>query len=219
MEISKLRFDKQGLIPAVIQDEFSGDVLMVAYMNEKSLKKTIETKKTHFFSRSRGKFWLKGETSGNLQEVRSIWYDCDLDTLLIKVSQTGVACHTGEWTCFHQAFYEREEPGAREQRKIMEEIWRVIDDRRRNPKEGSYTASLFKRGKEGILEKIIEEAKEVKENSFADNQKGIICEVADLWYHLLVLLNYHGIGLQEIYTELYNRRKKRGVYALLSSPE
>lgn len=106
MKIVNLKFNEQGLIPAVVQDEISGDVLMVAYMNEESLKKTLETKKTYFWSRSRKKLWLKGETSGNLQEVKAIYADCDLDTLLVKVKQTGVACHTGNWSCFYQSLFE-----------------------------------------------------------------------------------------------------------------
>jgi len=108
MEIDNLKFNDQGLIPAVVQDGLSGDVLMVAYMNKESLKMTLETKKTHFFSRSRKKLWLKGETSGHFQEVKAIYADCDADTLLVKVNQTGVACHTGNWSCFYQSFYEEQ---------------------------------------------------------------------------------------------------------------
>lgn len=115
MEINELKFDEEGLIPAVIQDERSGDVLMVAYMNEESLSRTLATKKTHFFSRSRKKLWLKGETSGNFQEVKDILYDCDLDTLLVKVDQIGVACHTGERSCFYRTLYEGE--GRRERKR------------------------------------------------------------------------------------------------------
>lgn len=115
MEIGHLKFNDQGLIPAVVQDEASGDVLMVAYMNEESLKKTLLTKKTHFWSRSRKKLWLKGETSGNFQEVKAIYADCDLDTLLVKVNQTGVACHTGNWSCFYQTLYDQK-PLAKTQR-------------------------------------------------------------------------------------------------------
>lgn len=208
MQINELKFDQNGLIPAVIQDVRSGYVLMVAYMNEESLKRTLETKKTHFWSRSRKKFWLKGETSGNFQEVKAIYYDCDLDTLLIKVDQTGVACHTGEWICFYRTLYEEE--GSREQgAEILEEVYRVIDDRRRNPKEDSYTASLMEKGKEGILDKVIEEVNEIREDSIKDNQKGLVYETADLLYHLLLLLNYHGINPQEVYAELQSRRKKR----------
>jgi phosphoribosyl-ATP pyrophosphohydrolase/phosphoribosyl-AMP cyclohydrolase len=204
-----IKFDKSGLIPVVIQDEKTKDVLMLAYMNKEALEKTILEGKTHFFSRSRGRLWLKGETSGNFQYVKSILYDCDHDALLIKVEQRGVACHTGKWTCFHNSLYQKEKTKRKEE-DIISELFRVVDDRRRNPKQGSYTSSLFKDGKEKILEKILEEVEEVKDESIKENREGIVYEVADLLFHLIVLMNLHGISQEEIYNELRKRRKEGG---------
>lgn len=207
MGLNRLRFNNEGLIPAVIQDISSRDVLMVAYMNEEALKRTLHTKKTHFFSRSRKRLWLKGETSGNLQEVKAIITDCDSDTLLIIVNQIGVTCHTGEWSCFYKTLYEAEGIKQKEE-GILEEISHLIDDRIRNPREDSYTSSLLKGGKEKILAKFIEEADEIREDSIKDDRKGLIYETADLFYHLLVLLNYHKIDLKEVYRELKRRRRE-----------
>jgi phosphoribosyl-ATP pyrophosphohydrolase/phosphoribosyl-AMP cyclohydrolase len=177
---------------------------MLAYMNKESLKRTLETKKTHFWSRSRKKLWLKGETSGHFQQIKSISYDCDADTLLVKVEQTGVACHTGERSCFFRDILEDKETGA----EILSEVYRIIQDRKGNPKEGSYVSSLFKEGKDKILKKIIEESCEVILDSKNDNKDSLIKEVADLWFHTLVMLGYHDIPPQKVYQELKNRRKR-----------
>ena len=218
MDIKNLKYDSNGLIPAIIQDWKNGDVLMRAYMNEESLKKTIETGYTHFWSRSRGKLWKKGETSGNEQIVKEISYDCDNDTLLVKVEQKGVACHTGNRSCFYSKLTQGVIP--REARNlevetfsgnVIDKIYEVILDRKRNLREGSYVSSLFKNGKDKILKKIGEEASEVVIGSKNDKKEEIIYEIADLWFHTLVLLGYHDISPEDIYKELQKRFGKSGI--------
>lgn len=203
----KFKFDDRGLIPAIIQDIESDEVLMLAYMNKESLEKTIETGKTNFWSRSRGKFWLKGETSGHYQFVKEIYYDCDYDTLLIKVDQKGVACHTGERSCFYRSISEGkvELPDSA---KIIKELAKVIQERKVNPKKGSYTSHLLKEGQDKIIQKIIEEAGELLIEAKNERQGRIVSEMADLWYHCLVLLAYHDIELSDLFKELTNRRRK-----------
>jgi phosphoribosyl-ATP pyrophosphohydrolase/phosphoribosyl-AMP cyclohydrolase len=206
--MKEIKFDEKGLVPVVIQDDGSGDVLMVAYMNEEALKRTILEKKTYFFSRSRGRLWLKGETSGNFQKVKGIWYDCDHDTILVRVDQEGVACHTGEWTCFHNLLYE--EKGARRKGEgVISELFQVVDERRRNPKEDSYTSSLFRNGKEEILKKAIEEMEEVREASIKEDREALVYEISDLFFHIIVLMNLHRIHPEDIYEELTRRRKEK----------
>ncbi|MBU0899748.1 bifunctional phosphoribosyl-AMP cyclohydrolase/phosphoribosyl-ATP diphosphatase HisIE [bacterium] len=237
--IENLKYNEQGLIPAIIQDYLSKEVLMLAYMNKESLQKTVESKKTCFFSRSRGKFWTKGETSGHYQEIKDITYDCDKDTLLIKVKQDGVACHTGEYSCFYTSLegeYTKKEPLAesiidevyREEKEecrgqkrdsksleesileesIIDEVYRVIEERKNNFSPGSYVSSLIKKGEDEVLKKIIEEAGEVVIDGKKKDKEKIIMEVADLWFHLLVLLNINHITPSDIYLELKRRRKK-----------
>ena len=218
MDIKNLKYDSNGLIPVIIQDWKTGDVLMLAYMNEESLNKTIETGFTHFWSRSRNKLWKKGETSGNEQIVKEINYDCDNDTLLIKAEQKGVACHTGNRSCFYSKLTQGVIP--REARNlevetfsgnVIDKIYEVILDRKRNLREGSYVSSLFKNGKDKILKKIGEEASEVVIGSKNDKKEEIIYEIADLWFHTLVLLGYHDISPEEIYKELQKRFGKSGI--------
>ncbi len=211
MDIKNLKYDSNGLIPAIIQDWKNGDVLMLAYMNEGSLKKTIETGNTHFWSRSRGKLWKKGETSGNEQIVKEINYDCDNDTLLIKVEQKGVACHTGNRSCFYSKMYEKEAGAISADVNVLDKIYEIILDRKRNLREGSYVSSLFKSGRDKILKKIGEEASEVVIGSKNDKKEEIIYEIADLWFHSLVLLGYHDITPEEIYKELQKRFGKTGI--------
>jgi len=218
MDIKNLKYDSNGLIPVIIQDWKTGDVLMLAYMNEESLNKTIETGFTHFWSRSRNKLWKKGETSGNEQIVKEINYDCDNDTLLIKAEQKGVACHTGNRSCFYSKLTQGVIP--REARNlevetfsgnVIDKIYEVILDRKRNLREGSYVSSLFKKGRDKILKKIGEEASEVVIGSKNDKKEEIIYEIADLWFHTLVLLGYHDISPEDIYKELQKRFGKSGI--------
>lgn len=214
IDISKIKFDEKGLVPTVVQEE-SGQVLMLAYMNEESLKKTLETGYTWFYSRSRKKLWNKGEESGNVQQVKAIYYDCDGDTLLVRVHQTGVACHTGTYSCFSGRRLDKndnlpaviEQPEQENLALVLYELYSVIKDRRRHPVEGSYTNYLFDKGQDKILKKVGEEAVETIIASKNGDHADIIYEMGDLWYHCLVLLAYHGIKPEELFSELMNRRK------------
>lgn len=214
MDISMVKFDEKGLVPAIVQEE-NGQVLMLAYMNEESLKKTIDTGYTWFYSRSRKSLWNKGETSGNKQKVREISYDCDGDALLIKVHQTGVACHTGTYTCFSgRQLLGGEEKGvavvAPEPQTsltaVLNDLYNVIQDRRLNPVEGSYTNYLFDKGQDKILKKVGEEAVETVIASKNNSGEEVLYEMGDLWYHCLVLLAYHKLSPDQLLHELMRRR-------------
>lgn len=212
MNTDKIKFDQQGLVPAVVQDAATGTVLMLAYMNEESLKKTLETGLTWFYSRSRRSLWRKGETSGHVQQVREVYYDCDGDTLLVKVDQTGVACHEGSFSCFTRRLDgEAAAPAVsgayQPAMTVLYDLYNVIADRKDNPKEGSYTTYLFDKGRDKILKKVGEEATETVIASKNDDKKEILYEMADLWYHCLVLLAHHGITPTELLDELNSRRK------------
>ena len=207
--MERIRFDEKGLVPAVVQDAATGAVLMLAYMNRESLGKTIETGSTWFYSRSRQELWNKGATSGHTQQVREMYYDCDGDTLLVKVEQVGAACHEGTFSCFSRKFGDAEStqtdrPVTPED--VLPELYEVIEDRRQNPVEGSYTHSLFEKGQDKILKKVGEEAAETIIASKNNSQGEVIYEMADLWYHCLVLLAWHGVGLEELLSELGKRR-------------
>lgn len=214
--VDSLKFDASGLIPVVVQEQGSGQVLMLAYMNRESLQKTMDSGRTCFFSRSRQQLWTKGETSGNFQEVKSISCDCDKDALLVKVIQQGNACHTGTHSCFScQAAASEdadnapvsEESGDRTPvQGIVEELYQVIQDRNAKRPEGSYTTYLFNEGQDKILKKVGEEATEVIIGSKNNSPQEVRYEMADLMYHCLVLLVYHGIQPQEILQELAKRR-------------
>jgi phosphoribosyl-ATP pyrophosphohydrolase/phosphoribosyl-AMP cyclohydrolase len=265
--IETVRFDASGLIPAIVQDTRTDEVLMLAYMNEESLRKTVQTGKAHYYSRSRKKLWLKGETSGNFQKVRSISIDCDGDALLLKVEQTGQACHTGHYSCFFTRFGIDEinegtgipaangtgsfpacgagsgsgdasgfsktpgsgngtgsddepspvhgsgpapvstvGPGKATGPEVLGEVFDVITDRLAHPKEGSYTNYLFGKGLDKILKKIGEEACEVIIASKSGNTGEISSEIADLLYHVMVLLAERGMSLDDVYEELVRRK-------------
>ncbi len=207
--MERIRFDEKGLVPAVIQDVATGTVLMLAYMNRESLAKTVATGTTWFYSRSRQELWNKGATSGHVQKVQELFYDCDGDTLLVKVEQTGAACHEGTFSCFSRKFGESEptvtaRPEAPE--SVLPGLYQVIEDRRRHPKAGSYTHSLFEKGQDKILKKVGEEAAETIIASKNNSRGEVLYEMADLWYHCLVLLAWHGIDLDELLAELGKRR-------------
>jgi phosphoribosyl-AMP cyclohydrolase / phosphoribosyl-ATP pyrophosphohydrolase len=208
VDIQEVKFDREGLVPAVVQDATSGEVLMMAYMNRESLSKTIETGQTHFWSRSRQELWRKGETSGHTQALKSIAVDCDGDTLLVRVGQTGVACHTGNRSCFFREMKQSSESVAGFA-QVVGELSRVIHDRKEKMPEGSYTTKLFSSGVDRILKKVGEEAGEVIIAAKNHNQGEIAWEVSDLFYHLLVLLEQEGVGLEEVARELENRSQKR----------
>ncbi len=205
--IEGLRFDERGLIPAVIQDAETGTVLMLAYMNRESLSLTLETGQTHFWSRSRNRIWHKGETSGNIQDVMSVKYDCDSDALLVGVNQHGSACHTGEFSCF---FNQLRAPGTAGPNlgEVLGELAGVIRQRKTELPEGSYTAKLFKGGADRILKKVGEETGEVIIAAKNHNKQEITWEVADLLYHTLVLLEQEGVALGDIAGELERRARK-----------
>lgn len=208
--IEKLKFDGNGLIPAIIQDFENNEILMMAYMNKETLEKTLATGQAHFWSRSKNRIWKKGETSGHVQLVKEILYDCDEDTLLIKVEQKVAACHTGHRTCFYRRITPPTPPEEVYRENIIERIYDVVLDRKRNPKEDSYVSSLLRGGKDKILKKISEEAGELILGSKNEDRKEIIYEMADLWFHTLVVLGYHEITPSEIYEELKRRSGKPG---------
>lgn len=209
--IENLKYDENGLIPAVTQDYKTGEVLMLAYMNKESLKLTVDTKKVHYFSRSRQKLWLKGETSGNFQILKSISYDCDADTILLKIEQKGPACHTGSRSCFFNTPVNDSdncEKSDQSFESVMQELYNVVVDRKNNPKEGSYTNYLFDKGLDKILKKVGEETAEVIIAAKNRSKDEIRYETADLLYHLVVLMVESGMNFEGIFDELKDRRGK-----------
>ena len=213
--LERIKFDQQGLVPAIVQDATNGTVLMLAYMNRESLAKTLETGTTWFYSRSRQELWNKGATSGHVQMVKELLYDCDGDTLLVKVEQKGAACHEGTYSCFSRRFGEAEptqtERPALAAAEVLTELFAVLEDRRQNPQEGSYTSSLFAKGEDRILKKIGEEAAETIIAAKNHSQGEVIYEMADLWYHCLVLLAAHKIDFAALIEELGKRRSGKTV--------
>lgn len=213
--IERIKFDDNGLVPAIIQDDATGTVLMLAYMNRQSLEKTLATGTTWFYSRSRQELWNKGATSGHVQTVKEMFYDCDGDTLLVKVEQTGTACHEGTYSCFSRRFGEAAstltERPALAAAEVLTELFAVLEDRRQNPQEGSYTSSLFAKGEDRILKKIGEEAAETIIAAKNHSQGEVIYEMADLWYHCLVLLAAHNIDFAALIEELGKRRSGKTV--------
>ena len=201
IDIKSLKFDKNGLIPAVVVDSITKKVLTVAYMNEESLKISIEKELTCFYSRSRQELWLKGETSGNFQHIVSITADCDNDALVIAVEPDGPACHTGEISCFYNPVFQSEERNEFSYQGLME----LIEGRKTEKKEGSYTTYLFEKGMDKILKKIGEESTEVIIAAKSDDKKETIYEIADLAYHVMVLMIEMGISLEDIHKELASR--------------
>lgn len=202
----KLDFEKNnGLIPVVTQDYLTGEVLMLAYMNEDSFKLTLETGYMHYFSRKRNMIWKKGETSGNVQEVVSLYSDCDGDTILARVKQRGPSCHTGNRSCFYNEIIKKEEFAGFE---VIKNLMEVINDRKNEKKEGSYTCYLFEQGMDKILKKIGEEASEVIIAAKNKSEYEISYEVADLIYHLSVLLSFYGMDWGEVFLRLKERQDK-----------
>lgn len=200
-EIDQLKFDEKGLIPAVIVEAGTHRLLMVAYMNRESLKVSMETGKTCFWSRSRQELWTKGETSGNYQHIVSITADCDLDTLKVVVEKDGPACHTGAETCFFNPVYQSDEKSDFTLDALME----LIRGRKTNPQEGSYTTYLFQKGLDKILKKIGEESTEVIIAAKDNDPKETIYEISDLVYHVMVMMIQQGISLEDIRRELASR--------------
>lgn len=209
-----LKFDGQGLIPAVVQDWLDGTVLMVGYMNQEALNQTLATKAVHFWSRSRQKLWEKGETSGNKLHVKALFVDCDRDTILVKAQPVGPTCHTGERACFFTPLDESNALSAKTDAAaggILEAVLRTIEARRANLQPGSYTTKLFEGGHDKILKKVAEEAGEVLLASKGGKKEEIVYEIADLFFHTLMVLGYHDIPLSTIYQELATRFGKSGL--------
>ena len=197
--LEKAKFNAEGLITAVVQDARTREVLTLAYMNEEALRLTIERGETYFWSRSRKKLWHKGETSGNFQKVVKLRLDCDDDAVLVEVEPAGPACHTGSYSCFQV------EP---ELEGFLNELYAVIEKRKENRPEGSYTTYLFNSGLDKILKKVGEEATETVIAAKNEDTSRLTAETADLLYHVIVLLVERGVSLQEIVRELKGRREK-----------
>ena len=201
MELKELKFDSQGLIPAVVQDHYTKEVLTLAYMNRESLAVTIDERRTCFWSRSRRELWRKGETSGNIQRVVSITADCDGDALVVEVVKAGPACHTGAESCFFNEIYLSEEL----KQFSYEGLYRLIEGRRHTPKEGSYTTYLFEKGLDKILKKVSEECTEVIIGGRKEDREETVYEIADLCYHVMVLMVQMGITVEDVTRELEKR--------------
>ena len=201
IDIEKLKFDKDGLIPAIVVDTVTKKVLTLAYMNKESLKITMEKNLTCFWSRSRQELWLKGETSGNYQHVVSITADCDFDALVIEVEKDGPACHLGTDSCFHNPVYINEET----KEFSLDGLMGLLKGRKETLPEGSYTTYLFQKGIDKILKKVGEENTEVIIAAKANDKKETVYEIADLCYHVMVLMTEMGISLEEVHKELASR--------------
>jgi phosphoribosyl-ATP pyrophosphohydrolase/phosphoribosyl-AMP cyclohydrolase len=208
-----LRFDAAGLIPVVVQEADTGEVLMEAWMNAEALERTLATGLTHFWSRSRRTLWQKGETSGHRQHVEAVYADCDGDTLLVQAHQEGVACHTGSRTCF---FTRVDAPTTSARAAsgapgtgggVLDTLERVIQARRMTPRPGSYVSGLLAAGDARIAQKIGEEAAEVVVAALAEGSERLVAEVADLWFHTLVLLGARGLSARHVLAELHRRQR------------
>ena len=202
--IDTIIYDQNGLVPAIVQDERTGDVLMLAYMNKEALQKTVETKEAWFYSRKRQELWNKGATSGNRQIVKRLSLDCDQDTILLQVDPLGPACHTGKITCFNEIVYEETESA----RGVVHEVADEIKERRLNPVEGSYTSYLFQEGVDKVLKKIGEESTEVVIGAKNCDKVELLNELADLTYHALVLMELMDISVEDVKGILRGRRSK-----------
>ena len=201
LNIDELKFDEKGLIPAIVVDAKTKKVLSLAYMNRESLEISLEKELTCFWSRSRNELWLKGETSGNYQHIVSITADCDNDALVVLVEPDGPACHTGSYSCFTKPVFQSEERSEFSYEGLME----LIRGRKTNPQDGSYTTYLFNKGLDKILKKVGEESTEVIIAAKAEDKKETVYEIADLAYHIMVLMVETGISLDDIRDELASR--------------
>ena len=207
--INSINFNDKGLVPAIAQDEKTGEVLMMAWMNAESLEKTVQTGKAHYFSRSRNSLWLKGETSGNFQIVKSIRYDCDADTLLLIVEPKGPACHTGERTCFYRSIGETGTKPVGP--AVISDIARVLEERKNADPKSSYVASLYAKGLPRILAKIEEETNELVEAASIKDNGEVLYEFCDLLFHSMALLAHKGIAIDDVFGELARRFGTSGI--------
>jgi len=205
MTVDELKFDERGLLPAVVQAAETGEVLMVAWMDREAVQSTLTSGLTHFWSRSRQGPWRKGETSGHSQHVQGVYADCDADTLLVQVHQDGVACHTGARSCFFNVLQ-----GGAPAASMLERIERIVRERKASPAGGSYVAGLLAKGEAAVCRKIGEEAVEVITAALGgEGDARVVEEVADLWFHTLVLLGERGIALGAVLDELARRHRER----------
>lgn len=220
--IDQLKFDDHGLVPAITRDAASGEVLMMAFMNAEAVQRTLETGRMHYYSRSRQKLWMKGESSGHVQEVEEIRFDCDADCLLVAVRQTGAACHTGHHSCFHRVWDEAGQARVEGEKTvdaaalyartdILDALYHVIQERRQNRSQKSYVASLFDKGLDKILGKVGEEATELAVAGKGGEREEIVYEAADLFFHALVLLGYYDLPPERVYAELRRRFGLSGI--------
>ncbi|MBI5892515.1 MAG: bifunctional phosphoribosyl-AMP cyclohydrolase/phosphoribosyl-ATP diphosphatase HisIE [Deltaproteobacteria bacterium] len=210
--INLIKFDERGLVPAIVQEYSTGRVLMLAYMNKEALEKTFSTGKAHYHSRSRNKLWLKGETSGNIQEVKAVYYDCDEDAILLSVNQTGPACHTGEESCFFRRLDNGDASALSPQSSsVLPELFKTIKDRKNASPDKSYVASLYAKGLDKILEKVKEESSELIDAAKNGVKKDIVHETADLWFHTLILLGEMDIDFMDILAEFKKRAGISGI--------
>ncbi|MDH7485072.1 MAG: bifunctional phosphoribosyl-AMP cyclohydrolase/phosphoribosyl-ATP diphosphatase HisIE [Anaerolineae bacterium] len=205
---AEIRWDEQGLVPAIVQDAHTGQVLMLAYMNGEALARTLETGQAWFWSRSRGELWHKGATSGNMQRVVEVRYDCDADALLLRVEPRGPACHTGHTSCFYRRLPGSPEGEAEDDKGQVSNLpllWAIIQERKAHPKEGSYTCHLLAAGQPEILKKVGEEAVEAIVAAQCEGDARLVSELADLTYHILVLLAARGLSWADVEAELARR--------------
>ncbi len=207
---ANLKFSDEGLIPVVTQDSSSREILMLAYANLEAIEKTLETGQAHYYSRSRQELWHKGASSGHVQDIQDIRFDCDADTLLYSVEQTGAACHTGEYSCFYRSLNHSEATSStRKIGEMMTVLEQTIDSRYTEMPEGSYVAKLHERGQGYIAQKVVEEAGETIVAALLDNHEEMAEEAADLLFHLGVLLKEKGVGWQEVANVLADRHSKK----------
>ncbi len=201
--LEQIKFDDKGLVVAIAQDYITNEVLMAAYMNKESIEITLKEKRACYFSRSRQSLWRKGETSGHVQNLKGLYYDCDADAILMKVEQIGCACHTGAYSCFFNKAYEENVTD----QAILNKVYNQIINRKENPLEGSYTNYLFEKGLDKILKKVGEETSEVIIGAKNKNKEELVYELSDLIYHSLVLMVSEGVTIDDIKEELTKRHK------------
>ena len=211
----QLQFDEKKLIPTIVQDWLDGTILMVGWMNQEALSHTVRTQRVHFWSRSRQRLWKKGETSGHELEVKKLYVDCDRDSLLVKAAPIGPTCHTGNRSCFFSEMNDDVSWKPQETKAawggIFERLYETALDRKHHPQTGSYVSKLMQGGMDRILKKVVEESGEVVIAAKGENRQEMVYEMADLWFHTLVLLGHAGISPQEVYQELGQRFGKSGL--------
>ena len=216
-QLDELRFDEQGLLPSIVQDWLDGTVLMVGFMNRDALSETVRTNRVHFWSRSRKRLWREGETSGHELRLKHLFVDCDFDALLVKAEPVGPTCHTGNRSCFFTEMKDQETWDAQDARAawggIMERLYETVLRRKAHPQADSYISKLLETNSDRMLKKVVEESGEVALAAKNENHQEIIHEIADLWFHTLVVLGRFNIPPEEIYQELGRRFGKSGLRA------